>query len=192
MVAAMPTRDGSPRDRLQAAVDALAERVTRLEAARPATGTSAVTDGSLVQRMLDELWDSPDGADAGGSVVYAGAGPWADGTVAWQIGRGWTDIREAGADAIASLFGALANPYRIRILRELVTGPVTTSELGIRLDQPSSGRLFHHLKELLAAGVIYQPERGTYAIRREDVIPMLAALSCAIDLASPHLEEESP
>ncbi len=188
----MPTEDGSPRDRIQAAVEALAERVTRLEQARSPAGASAVTDGSLVQRMLDELWRGPDGDAAAGSIVYAGAGPWADGTVAWQIGRRWADIGEAGADAIASLFGALANPHRIRILRELVTGPVTTSELGERLDQPSSGQLFHHLKELLAAGVIYQPERGTYAIRREDVIPILAALSCAIDLASPHVEEVSP
>ena len=64
--------------------------------------------------------------------------------------------------------------------------------LGDRLDQPSSGQLFHHLKELLAAGVIHQPERGTYAIRREDVIPLLAALSCAIDLAAPHIDEVSP
>jgi DNA-binding transcriptional ArsR family regulator len=188
----MPTRNPDRHGALAAAVDALTERVSRLERTRPASGASAVTDGSLVRRMLDELWDTADGSAPDGRIVYAGAGPWADGTVAWQIGRGWADIGEAGEDAIASLFGALANPHRIRILRELVTGPVSTSELAERLDQPSSGQLFHHLKELLAAGVIYQPERGTYAIRREDVIPVLAALSCAIDLASPHIEEESP
>ena len=187
----MPTRDPGRRGTLAAAVAALEERVTALERTRLPVGASAVTDGSLVRKMLDELWNTADGSDPDGTVVYAGAGPWTGGTVAWQIGRGWADIRETGADAIASLFGALANPHRIRILRALVTGPLSTGELGQRLDQPSSGQLFHHLKELLAAGVIHQPERGTYAIRREDAIPLLAALSSAIDLAAPHVEEES-
>ncbi len=188
----MPTRAPGSQGTLAAAVAALAERVTALERMRLPVGASAVTDGSLVRRMLDELGDTADGPDPDGTIVYAGAGPWADGTVAWQIGRRWLDIRETGADSIASLFGALANPHRIRILRELVTGPMSTGELGQRLDQPSSGQLFHHLKELLAAGVIHQPERGTYAIRREDAIPLLAALSCAIDLAAPHVDEVSP
>ncbi len=176
---------------LALAVADLTRRVEQLERSRPAPRASAVTDGPLVQQMLDELWSSSDDHGGGGTVVYAGAGPWADGTVAWQIGRGWPEIRQGAPDAVATLFGALSSSSRIRILCELVAGPVTTSDLGERLDQPSSGQMFHHLKELLAAGLIYQPERGTYAIRREDVVPLLAALSCAIDLASPKTEEES-
>lgn len=176
-------------DDLASTVEELTKRVEQLERSR-APRSSAVTDGSLVQRMLDELWSAPDDSGGVGMIVYAGAGPWADGTVAWQIGRVWSEIRGTAPEAVTALFGALANPSRIRILCQLVTGPVSTRDLGQKLDHPSSGQLFHHLKELLAAGLIYQPERGTYAIRREDVVPLLTTLSCAIDLASPHTEEE--
>lgn len=173
---------------LALAVEELTGRVDQLERLRSATRSPAVTDGSLVQRMLDELWSEGDDHRTAGTVVYAGAGPWGNQTVAWQIGREWSEIRGAAPEGVAALFAALSNPSRIRILCELVAGPITTSDLGERLDQPSAGQLFHHLKELLATGLIYQPERGTYAIRREDVVPMLAALSCATDLASPKSE----
>ena len=61
-------------------------------------------------------------------------------------------------------------------------GPATTAELTAALEGRSSGQLFHHLKELLAADVIYQPARGTYAIRDPHVIPILTLLSCALDV----------
>lgn len=57
--------------------------------------------------------------------------------------------------------------------------------LASRIDASSTGRLFHHLKDLLAAGLVHQPVRGTYALRRTHVVPLLAALSCALDLAGP-------
>ncbi len=63
---------------------------------------------------------------------------------------------------------------------------MTTAELASRLDQPSTGQLSHHLKELLAAGVIHQPVRGTYAVRMEHVVPLLTLLSAAIDVDPDH------
>jgi DNA-binding transcriptional ArsR family regulator len=86
---------------------------------------------------------------------------------------------------------ALANPTRIRIVGELLQGPVPTGELARRLEQPSAGQLFHHLKELLAAGIIHQPVRGTYAIGDRHVVPLLVLGSAAIDLATPSPEEPS-
>ncbi len=168
----------------------LAARVERLEARAPTARTAAVTDLVLVQRLLDRIAGSPEGEDAPGTVVYAGAGPWEGGAVAWQIDRRWPDIRALAEDAVADLFAALSNPNRIRIVRELASGSLTTAQLTERLDQPSSGQLFHHLKELLSAGVIHQPARATYAIRRQHVIPLLAALSCAMDLATPNVDAE--
>ncbi|MEW6059695.1 MAG: helix-turn-helix domain-containing protein [Actinomycetota bacterium] len=93
--------------------------------------------------------------------------------------------------AVARVLTALANGTRLRIVGELMHGPVSTGELAERLDQPSSGQLFHHLKELLAAGVIHQPVRGTYALRRQHAVPLLAVLSAASDLTpSPSGEVE--
>jgi hypothetical protein len=69
-------------------------------------------------------------------------------------------------------------------LRELSSGPLQTAELQARLDEPSAGRLYHHLRELLAAGIVTQPRRSVYAVPDRAVIPLLALIACAHDLAS--------
>ena len=116
-------------------------------------------------------------------MVYAGAGPSEDGIIAWQMDRTWSELVAVDPTTVAACFAALASSVRIQIICELASGSVTTGELMQRLDQPSSGQLFHHLKELLAVGLIYQPVRGTYAILHQHLVPILTALSCATDLA---------
>jgi hypothetical protein len=59
------------------------------------------------------------------------------------------------------------------------------------LGQPSTGQLFHHLKELLAAGIVHQPQRGTYSLRLAHVIPLLTMISAACDV-SPALGAAEP
>ncbi len=153
----------------------LAQRVAALEdsAGRPRPTT-------LDPAILDRL--------AGGSgpdtVRYGGAGQWGEDTLAWQRQHEWDHVRSHVDDSTARVFGALGNAVRLRIVAALLAGPATTAELTERLDQPSAGQLFHHLKELLAAGVIHQPVRATYAIRRQDVIPVLAMLAAGADLAA--------
>lgn len=146
----------------------LTERVQRLEERRS-------TPTPVVDRGEEDSF-----------VTYAGAGPWADGRVDRQILRYWTEVLEQAPRKAAGLFSALSNPSRLRIVAELVGGQVTTAELAKRLDQPSTGQLFHHIKELLAAGLIHQPVRGTYAVRKEHVVPLLALLSAAIDVHPEH------
>jgi DNA-binding transcriptional ArsR family regulator len=174
-------------DELAGVVEELVGRVARLEVARP---RPAHRDAALVQELLREL--AADGSHGPGTaiVVYAGAGPWGEGTVAWQIGRSWDDVGAAADESVARVLSALANATRLRIVSELVHGPVSTSQLADRLDQPSPGQLFHHLKELLAAGVIHQPVRGTYAIHRRHAVPLLAVVSAATDLTVPSEPEE--
>jgi DNA-binding transcriptional ArsR family regulator len=170
-------------------VEELAERVSRLEGHRK---DSAHRDTSLVRDLLADLGGHADGEPGAGAVVYAGAGPWGEGTVALQIVRGWQDVLDASEDALARVMSALANPIRIRIVGELLYGPVSTGELAERLEQPSAGQLFHHLKELLAAGIIHQPVRGTYAIGDRHVVPLLVLGSAAMDLSVPTQGEDTP
>jgi len=131
----------------------------------------------------------PPGLEGESFVTYSGSGPWGQGTVSWQIIRDWTAVLGRAPQIAAGLFSALSNPSRLRIVAELVGGETTTAELAKRLDQPSTGQLFHHLKELLAAGVIHQPVRGTYAVRKEHVVPLLTLLCAAIDV---HREPADP
>jgi hypothetical protein len=171
-------------DDLARTVADLAARVDRLERRRPAPHP-VTGDLDVVQRLADRLEPDDDGRPGESTVLYAGAGHWAGGVLVWQMGRAWSDLTGPDSVASAGLFSALAHPNRVRIVTELLRGRLTTAELGQRLDQPSSGQLFHHLKDLLAAGVVHQPMRGTYAVADHRVIPLLTLLSAALDAGSP-------
>ncbi|MDY7106426.1 MAG: metalloregulator ArsR/SmtB family transcription factor [Actinomycetota bacterium] len=179
---AHPATVDPPAD-LHATVDDLRRRVARLEAGQRPLARRTATDTDVVEGLLADL--RGDGSEPGEpTVLYAGVGPWEDGTVAWQLGRTWGEATSRADDRSARVLAALANPTRLRIVAVLLTGPLPTGRLAERLDQPSSGQLFHHLKDLLAAGIVHQPERGVYAIDRNHVVPLLAVLSATIDLAA--------
>ena len=150
-------------------VAGLVERVARLEAREP----------QPLQAVLDRTLEPPER----GRVVYSGLGPWADHAVAWQMERTWDDVVDREPEGIARTFAALSSPVRVRIIGALVQGPATTASLAERIDAGTSGQLFHHLKDLLGAGLVHQPRRGVYALRAQHVLPILAALSAAMDLA---------
>jgi DNA-binding transcriptional ArsR family regulator len=149
---------------LGARVAALEERVGRLEAGPevPVTAHAGVA-GSLV---------------LAGTATLPGAG-----SVAWQeehavpavVAGGWTDA--AGALA------ALGHPVRLELIRRLLGGAHTTQELAEIPDLGTSGQLYHHLRELQAAGLVRQRRRNDYAVPADRVILCLilvaAAKSCA-------------
>jgi DNA-binding transcriptional ArsR family regulator len=157
----------------------LTRRVTALEAA-----AAPPLAGHIAQRLQG-------GGAGSGTVSYAGVGGWDGRTLAWQAERDWDDIRSAAAEPAAAVLAALGNPTRVRITAELLRRDRTTAELAALLDQPSPGQLFHHLKELLAAGLVHQPLRGTYAVREQHVVPLLAVLCAVHDLRPPVAGEPS-
>lgn len=169
-------------------VDVVADlvvRVAALEAGRPSGRPAASSDLSIVRSLVSELATGVESAADNGTVLYAGAGTAVGGVIAWQMDRTWNELTELEPGPIARLLAALGNPQRVKIVQALVHAPATTAELSGRLDEPSSGQLFHHLKELLAAGVVYQPQRGTYAVRQQHIVPLLTVISCGLDLAGP-------
>lgn len=92
---------------------------------------------------------------------------------------------EAAPDLLAQIFAALASPHRIIILRTLCERPCTAQQLQEVLGMGSAGQLYHHLKELLAAGLITQRERSSaYTIEPAKVIPVCAAIMVAFSLAT--------
>jgi DNA-binding transcriptional ArsR family regulator len=171
-------------EELAAIVQDLAGRVALLESADDPGRRQAIGLGDLavVESIITQLSVGGDESASGGAVLYAGAGPGPDGLTAWQVVRPWSDLTGADPATLAGPLAGLASPHRIQILQLLLHGPVTTAELTEQLAGPSSGQLFHHLKELLAAGLVYQPSRGSYAVRHQHVVPLLGLLSCAIDL----------
>lgn len=161
----------------------LVRRVEALEAIRtgPAAPTAPPLD--LVHGLLKDL---PSHDRVGhGQVTYVGAGETTDGTIAYQMSRSWGELGTADPSPLASCMVALASPVRVAIVQTLARGRATKADLSAALDEPSSGQLYHHLKELMAAGVIHQPERAAYAIPPHRMVPLLALLAAALDLAQP-------
>jgi ArsR family transcriptional regulator len=93
---------------------------------------------------------------------------------------GAPSLMDAEAEATASLFKALADPNRVKIVNLLATSPDPvcvcefTGPLG--LSQPT---VSHHLKKLVQAGLLEREQRGTWAYYslNHDALGRLAAIA---------------
>ena len=85
------------------------------------------------------------------------------------------------AEATAELFKALADPARVRIVNVLATADgdaicVCNLVEPLGLSQPT---VSHHMKKLLAAGLVEREQRGRWAYYslRRDAVEKLASVS---------------
>jgi ArsR family transcriptional regulator len=93
---------------------------------------------------------------------------------------GAPSLSDDQAEATARLFKALADPHRVKIVNLLATSPDPvcvcefTGPLG--LSQPT---VSHHLKKLMAAGLLEREQRGTWAYYtlNRDTLGRLAAVA---------------
>jgi ArsR family transcriptional regulator, arsenate/arsenite/antimonite-responsive transcriptional repressor len=93
---------------------------------------------------------------------------------------GAASLSDSEVEATARLFKALADPNRVRIVNLLATSPDPvcvcefTGPLG--LSQPT---VSHHLKKLVAAGLLEREQRGTWAYYslNRDALGRLAAVA---------------
>ncbi|GAA2602912.1 helix-turn-helix domain-containing protein [Dactylosporangium fulvum] len=151
------------------------ERLAALEAR--VFGAHAAPEPSAFW-ALDQLRER---VEAPGAVLFTGAVDvptgehyeWQHGTpVARLLDEDWTDL----APAIA----ALGHPMRLRLLREVLGGRRTTAELADVEGLGTSGQLYHHLRQLTAAGWLRPAaSRGHYGIPPERIVPLLVILAAA-------------
>lgn len=166
-------------------LEELERRLARVEA-QLAAGPPRESLIGVDVGLLESLRDNPSfaGEESAGGVVYAGAVEVRGARYVWEIRRGVGDLLATDAERLAPIFAALGHPARLRVVIALLRGPIAAQELIEEVEETSIGKLYHHLKELLAAGVVVQPKRGTYGIAPASVVPLLAALSLSTDLSS--------
>lgn len=122
--------------------------------------------------------------DVAGSLEFAGvANAPGVGTAIWQEEHPLPAMLAGSwADAVGAL-SALGHPVRLELVRRLLAGAHTTQELSEIPDLGTSGQLYHHLRELQAAGLVMQRRRNHYEVPIDRVILCLvlvaAAKSCA-------------
>ncbi|WP_232238020.1 ArsR/SmtB family transcription factor [Rhodococcus sp. 2G] len=164
--------DGDVNDEYEARLADLERRVRILEgeATRRGAGDGPGGTGPVA-----------DVAESTGSVTYGGFVS-LHGHVRWNIEY------DAGASLaldpvpVAAVLDALGNPARLAIVRTLLRGPATATELQEATDLTSTGRLYHHLRALSAARVVEQGSRNRYRIAPEKVVPLLVLTVAAADV----------
>lgn len=144
----------------------------------PGPGEPALRPGDQPGGQLT----GPGGGEA--TVGYWGSGQFGPQRMVIRRQAPLAAVLATEPEAVTRVFGALASPARIILLRSLVGGPRTSQQLREVLDAPSVGQLYHHLRELLAAGLVVQPSRSVYEIPPGKVIAVCVAVSVAGQLMS--------
>ena len=168
--------------RLEQQMEQVSGRLTALEQAarRPAPPLAAPGPRADVMEPGGPEW-----AETGETTFsYSGQGRFgADRVMIRQRAR-LSQVLDADPDQVAKVFAALGSPARIIVLRALLDGPRTSQQLRAELDDASVGQLYHHLRELMAAGLIIQPGRSQYAIMRGSHVPLCIEIIAAAQLSS--------
>lgn len=97
----------------------------------------------------------------------------------WQQGAEVDALLADEVDRAASALAALGHPVRLRLLQAVVQGRTAATELGSMEGLGTSGQLYHHLRELQAAGWLRSASRGRYAVPPARVVPLLTILAAA-------------
>nr|WP_282935819.1 ATP-binding protein [Paenibacillus sp. RC67] len=87
-------------------------------------------------------------------------------------------------EKLAKILSALGNKQRLDILRSVLKGPATGTDLVEQLHMGTTGQLYHHIKALLGSDLLVQEERGgEYSLPPHRVLPVLLLLAAATELA---------
>lgn len=156
-------------------LSALEETVARLTAARdPMPVPTSDAD------QMDELLWALNGLEARapeGAVLYTGSVQTPAGSVVrWQYAQTGPDLFAEDWSEQAERLAALGNPVRLRILQAVLNGATTAVQLTQEIDAGTSGQVYHHVKDLSAAGWLSSPKRGVFDVPASRVVPLLAIL----------------
>ncbi|MFK3979917.1 ArsR/SmtB family transcription factor [Micromonospora sp. NPDC050397] len=97
----------------------------------------------------------------------------------WQYARPTGALLEEDWSEAAESFAALGHPVRMRLLHEILTGRRTAAELAALEDLGTTGQVYHHLRQLTAAGWLHTTGKARYEVPPGRVVPLLVALAAA-------------
>lgn len=132
----------------------------------------------------DRLWaltELEHRVDSDGGVLFAGSVKLPTGERwLWQQQRTTSEVLEIDETQVAAALGALAHPVRLHLLRQIMKGVRTVAELETDDALGTSGQIYHHLRQLVAAGWLHTTSRGQYAVPPGRVVPQLVIAAAAL------------
>jgi DNA-binding transcriptional ArsR family regulator len=168
---------------------ALAERVSRLEERLAALESNASQRSAAPDRAattLDpEVFWALEGlkartSDEDGAVLFTGSVRLPTGErFEWQQGLATEALLETDWSLPTDALAALGHPIRLVLLRAVLHGARTVTELGAIEELGTSGQLYHHLRPLVSAGWLRTVGRGRYEVPGNRVVPLLVVVAAA-------------
>ncbi|GGN77143.1 ArsR/SmtB family transcription factor [Nocardia rhizosphaerihabitans] len=159
----------------------LVDRLEELERRVAALEQSGGGDAQLPWAVARLRKEFDDAGVRNGGVLLAGALQLPTGErLDWQaqfatdaiVGDVWT-IEAANCLAV------LANPVRLRLLREIVYGRRTAADLAAIEELGTSAEIYQHLRQLAAVGWLQTAGLGRFEVPEGRLVPLLAALASA-------------
>ena len=150
---------------------ALEARVAALEGERSRPSASPSQGG--------DFWalDALTARHPGGAVVFAGHVALPTGAAyGWQQTVLTPDLLASGWEDAAPALAALGHPLRLTLLRAVLHGQDTAAAFQAHPELAGAGKLYHHLRELQAAGWLVAEARGRYGVPAGRVVPLLVIL----------------
>ena len=86
-------------------------------------------------------------------------------------------LKLAGTKEAESVIGCVGNGDRLNLLMILLNEPKTVAELVENHGYTSTGQVYHHLKPLMANGIVCEESRGRYAVPYDKVKGLLLLLA---------------
>lgn len=186
-------------DELTTRVDALEARVAALEAATPDASRAApvaappVATPAPPAAPIDVPSDAPTDegtfwalhglsarigrpASSGGVMIVGDVTTPAGDAAGWQYAQTTDDLLAADWAALAPVLAALGHPVRLALLRAVLDGTRTVRELTEAVDVGSTGQVYHHLRQLQAAGWLRAASGGEHVVPAERLVPLLTTL----------------
>jgi len=181
-------QDRNPDPGLAARMSDLERRVALLEGHRGERPPSPIVDSETfwaLARLAERTGPEFEQNGVAGSLLYAGrATTPGGGDLIWQAEHPLPGVLAEGWEEAAAVLAALGSPVRLEIIRRLLMGGETIQELQEIPDLGTSGQLYHHLRDLQAAGLVTQRRRGRYGVATDKVIPALIIIAAAANMGA--------
>lgn len=158
-------------------LSALEQRVNDIEDRLRDRGRDAPDTQKSGLEVLWALQGLQSRVEEPGAVLLVGSVLLPDGrTAAWQQGASTDDLLAIEWEDSAEVLAALGHPVRLRLLRQILTGVATPQELIQIEGVGTSGQIYHHLRQLTAAGWLRPLGDGRYEVPVARVVPLMASI----------------
>ncbi len=140
-----------------------------------------------LSNIMDSLSKVTDKENRTGSITYLGVFTSGGRQSNWIRNEVNTDelLQLIENKSAAAVLQCIGNNDRLNLLLTLLRTPMTVAELVEKCGFNSTGQVYHHLKPLIAADIVFEvdrAERGVYAVKPHRVQGIVMLLAGIFDL----------